>query len=230
MAKAVEVNNGIGFKMGESYYCSECNRTHVKGKIYKEHSKYAKNGNSEDEKDVKLNSNSEDHNDEQEIIEAFEELEKEYESLDETQEDIEEAKEIIESKNEVDDSIKAVRSLPGVGDATLSKLIKSGFNSLESIAYTPPRCIQDDTGIGEKTTAKLIKASMEKLSIGFKSAEDVWERRKNIAKIPTGSEELDNLLGGGIETGSLIEFFGEFRTGKTQIAHQLCVNVQLPID
>jgi DNA repair protein RadA len=69
---------------------------------------------------------------------------------------------------------------------------------------------------------------MEELKIGFKSAEDVWEHRKNIAKITTGSQELDDLLGGGIETGSVSEFFGEFRTGKTQIMHQLCVNVQLP--
>ena len=37
------------------------------------------------------------------------------------------------------------------------------------------------------------------------------------------------LLGGsGVETGGITEFFGEYRTGKTQIMHQLCVNVQLP--
>jgi len=68
---------------------------------------------------------------------------------------------------------------------------------------------------------------MDKLDIGFKSAEAVWEYRKNIARITTGSQELDNLFGGGIETGCVVEFFGEFRTGKTQLAHQLCVNVQL---
>ncbi|MFW9895737.1 MAG: DNA repair and recombination protein RadA, partial [Candidatus Thorarchaeota archaeon] len=62
----------------------------------------------------------------------------------------------------------------------------------------------------------------------FKSAEAIWEHRKNIARITTGSQELDDLLSGGVETGSVIEFFGEFRTGKTQIMHQLCVNVQLP--
>ncbi|MFX0001842.1 MAG: DNA repair and recombination protein RadA [Candidatus Hodarchaeota archaeon] len=125
------------------------------------------------------------------------------------------------------ESVNAVKKLPGVGEATLNKLIKAGFSSLESIAFTPPSIIQDASGLGEKTTAKLIKASMEKLNIGFKSAEDVWEHRKNIARITTGSQELDDLLGGGIETGSVIEFFGEFRTGKTQIMHQLCVNVQL---
>jgi len=124
--------------------------------------------------------------------------------------------------------VEAVKKLPGVGEATLKKLIKAGFASLESIAYTPPSIIQKESGLGDKTTAKLIKASMDKLNIGFKSAEDVWEYRKNISRITTGSQELDNLFHGGIETGCVVEFFGEFRTGKTQIAHQLCVNVQLP--
>ena len=49
-------------------------------------------------------------------------------------------------------------------------------------------------------------------------------------KITTGSSELDSLLGGGIETMSITEIFGEFRTGKTQLAHTLCVTAQLPTD
>jgi DNA repair protein RAD51 len=53
---------------------------------------------------------------------------------------------------------------------------------------------------------------------------------KNLISISTGSKDLDNLLGGGIETGSLTEIFGEFRTGKTQICHTLCVNCQRPLD
>jgi len=39
---------------------------------------------------------------------------------------------------------------------------------------------------------------------------------------------LDQLLGGGVETGSITEIFGEFRTGKTQICHTPCVTCQLP--
>ena len=49
-------------------------------------------------------------------------------------------------------------------------------------------------------------------------------------KITTGSSELDSLLGGGIDTMSITEIFGEFRTGKTQLAHTLCVTAQLPTD
>ncbi|MFX1409413.1 MAG: DNA repair and recombination protein RadA [Promethearchaeota archaeon] len=165
------------------------------------------------------------------MLEAFNELEEgEYiENDNELEEEINfEVDDVSYDENEINNCTEAVKKLPGVGEATLNKLIKAGFSSLESIAFTPPSIIQEESGLGEKTTAKLIKASMEKLNIGFKSAEDVWEHRKNIARITTGSQELDDLLGGGVETGSVIEFFGEYRTGKTQIMHQLCVNVQLP--
>jgi DNA repair protein RAD51 len=41
---------------------------------------------------------------------------------------------------------------------------------------------------------------------------------------------MDALLEGGIETGGITEIFGEFRTGKSQLCHSLCVKCQLPID
>ncbi|MFN9952430.1 MAG: DNA repair and recombination protein RadA, partial [bacterium] len=47
--------------------------------------------------------------------------------------------------------------------------------------------------------------------------------------LSTGSVELDKLLGGGIETGSITEVFGEFRTGKTQLCHTLCITCQMPV-
>lgn len=37
-------------------------------------------------------------------------------------------------------------------------------------------------------------------------------------------------ISGGIETGSITEIYGEFRTGKSQICHTLAVNCQLPLD
>ncbi|MHA1292544.1 MAG: DNA repair and recombination protein RadA [Promethearchaeota archaeon] len=215
MAKAIEKKNGNGFAMGDEYYCSQCKRNHTKGKIYKEHLKFALTNNFENE-DYEFDDNEE-YDDEKELIDALFELEEE-----------KSIKNVPNKDKNAEECVQAVKNLPGVGEATLKKLISSGFNSLESIAFTPPSIIQEESGLGEKTTAKLIKASMEQLNIGFKSAEDIWERRKNIARITTGSKELDDLLGGGVETGSLIEFFGEFRTGKTQIMHQLCVNVQLP--
>ena len=46
--------------------------------------------------------------------------------------------------------------------------------------------------------------------------------------ITTGSSDLDTLLKGGFEAGSITEMYGEFRTGKTQLCHTLCVTCQLP--
>ncbi|MGE5706296.1 MAG: DNA repair and recombination protein RadA, partial [Nitrososphaerales archaeon] len=44
--------------------------------------------------------------------------------------------------------------------------------------------------------------------------------------ISTGSKNLDELLGGGIETGAITEIYGEFGSGKTQICHTTAVLVQ----
>jgi RecA/RadA recombinase len=40
--------------------------------------------------------------------------------------------------------------------------------------------------------------------------------------------EHTSLCVGGIETGSITELYGEFRSGKTQLCHTLCVTCQLP--
>ncbi len=52
-------------------------------------------------------------------------------------------------------------------------------------------------------------------------------RKHESRRLTTGCRCLDDLLGGGVETGAVTEFVGEFGTGKTQIAHQLSVTVQL---
>lgn len=41
--------------------------------------------------------------------------------------------------------------------------------------------------------------------MGFTTASEVHVKRSEIIQIATGSRELDRLLGGGIETGSITE-------------------------
>jgi len=65
--------------------------------------------------------------------------------------------------------------------------------------------------------------------MGFSTAIEYHKVRKDMIHLSSGSKELDKLLGGGIEQGSITELFGEFRTGKTQICHMLCVACQFPI-
>lgn len=94
-------------------------------------------------------------------------------------------------------------------------------------------------------------AALKILPLGFTSATEIHNRRVELVRVSTGSKNLDTLLGGqshllalhsapsrisllisllgGIETGSITELFGEFRTGKSQICHTLALSCQVRI-
>jgi DNA repair protein RadA len=121
-----------------------------------------------------------------------------------------------------------LEDLPGVGPAIAKKLSEAGYRSPEAVAVATPKELAAAADIGESTATRIIEAAREMLNIGFVSAQEFLEQRKKISTITTGTKNLDQLLGGGIETRGITEFFGEFRTGKTQICLQLSVTVQLP--
>ena len=116
----------------------------------------------------------------------------------------------------------------GINSSDVSKLTEAGFMSLESIAYTPKKNLITIKGLSEQKVDKILKIISELLNLGFRTSDIILDERKRLLKITTGSSELDTLLGGGFESNSITEIFGEFRTGKTQICHTLCVTAQLP--
>lgn len=122
----------------------------------------------------------------------------------------------------------SIRDLPGVTPLIAEKLESAGYVSAWSIVVVRPEELAEKTGIPLQTILKLISSAREVLGIRFKTAKEVKQERLNIGKITTGSKNLDALLGGGVETKTITEFYGEYGTGKTQICHQLSVNVQLP--
>ena len=132
----------------------------------------------------------------------------------------------VKEKDIKDTPSYTLNDVPGIGEATIKKLKDSGITSVRTLALYPINKLMDDAGLGEKTAQKLIKAAQDMEKLGFKSADIIWEKRRALNKLTTGSNNLDELLDGGIEPGSVTELFCEYRTGKTQIAHQLCVNVQ----
>jgi len=126
---------------------------------------------------------------------------------------------------------RLLEDLPGVGPATAEKLREAGFNTIEAIAVASPGELMACAEIGESTAAKIIASARAAADIGgFETGDQILERRKNVGKISTSSKNLNDLLGGGMETQSIVELYGEFGSGKTQVAHQLAVNVQLPRD
>jgi DNA repair protein RadA len=116
--------------------------------------------------------------------------------------------------------------LPGVGAATADKLKESGYDSVMAIAVASPGKLMDDAGVSEAVARKMIQAARDSLKMGFVSGSEVLERRSRVMKMSTGSKSFDTLLGGGFETGSIVECFGEFGSGKTQVGHILAVNCQ----
>lgn len=118
----------------------------------------------------------------------------------------------------------------GVTSSDIKKLIEAGFNTVESIAYTPKKALLQIKGISETKADRLLQQAAQFVPMGFTTATDFQKRRSELICLTTGSKQLDTLLGGGIETGSITEIFGEFRTGKSQLCHTLAVTCQLPID
>ena len=123
-----------------------------------------------------------------------------------------------------------LEDLPGVGEVTAEKLRAAGYGEFSALAAANPHEVAEAAGMGVESAKKAIDASKTMVEIGFESADQVMERRKNIAKITTGSKSLNELLGGGVETMAITEMYGRFSSGKSQLGFQLAVNVQKPVE
>ena len=121
-----------------------------------------------------------------------------------------------------------LETLPGVGPATADKLIEAGYETYQSIAVASPGELSNTADIGSSTASDIINAAREAADVGgFETGATVLERREEIGKLSWQIDEVDDLLGGGIETQSITEVYGEFGSGKSQVTHQMAVNVQL---
>lgn len=127
------------------------------------------------------------------------------------------------------DDSEMIDKLPGVGPATAEKLRDAGYIDIMSIAVASPKELSDAAEIAEATGSKIILHARRQADIGeFETGSALLEKRAKVGRVSSGSKVFDELMGGGFETQSIVELFGEFGSGKTQIAHQLCVIVQLP--
>lgn len=136
-----------------------------------------------------------------------------------------------DSEEDESDEKAGLEVLTGIGPATAKKLEEVGYKDVKAIATASPGELAEAADISEAKAKKIIAMAKEKCDMGFESAEQLMQKRKSIGRITTGSEEFDKLLGGkGLESQSITECFGEFGSGKSQLAMQLAVNVQLPVE
>ncbi|MGQ9624332.1 MAG: DNA repair and recombination protein RadA [Candidatus Bathycorpusculaceae bacterium] len=132
-----------------------------------------------------------------------------------------EGEQIIKKKYEF------LEDLPGIGPATAQKLRELGFHTVESLAMATAKELEP-AGISEKKAFAIIEAARSSIGVSFIRADELLKMRQSVLRLTSGSKALDKILDGGLETQTITEFYGEYGSGKSQICHQLCVNVQLP--
>ncbi len=121
--------------------------------------------------------------------------------------------------------------LPGIGPTIAAKLEGAGVYDLMGLAVLSPPALSEVAGVSEAVARKAIQAARKMLKLGFQDGLEYAKNRENIAHVATGSNNLDELLGGkGLETKSITEAFGAYGSGKTQLGLTLAVNVLLPKD
>ncbi|KAK3781503.1 hypothetical protein RRG08_054842 [Elysia crispata] len=117
----------------------------------------------------------------------------------------------------------------GINVADIKKLKQAGICTIRGVQMTTKKKLCTIKGISEAKMEKIKEAALKIIGeSAFLTALQYSEKRKQVFKVSTGSQELDKLLGGGIESMAITEVFGEFRTGKTQLSHTLCVTTQMP--
>ncbi|XP_067285778.1 meiotic recombination protein DMC1/LIM15 homolog isoform X1 [Pseudorasbora parva] len=116
----------------------------------------------------------------------------------------------------------------GINMADIKKLKSVGICTVKGVQMTTRRALCNVKGLSEAKVDKIKEAVGKLMTCGFQTASEYIIRRKQVFHVTTGSLEFDKLLGGGVESMAITEAFGEFRTGKTQLAHTLCVTAQLP--
>ena len=120
----------------------------------------------------------------------------------------------IEKKAPRKKKIASIEEIPGVGETTAKKLKSAGYDSFEKLATSMAVELAEVAGIGEATAEKIIAAAREAMELGFETGDIILEKRKVIGRISTGSKELDNLIGGGVETQAITECFGKYGSSK----------------
>ncbi len=126
--------------------------------------------------------------------------------------------------------------LKDIGPTARKEIKSGGYTTILELAAVNTEVLMEACDISNDKAKRYIKAANDYLrenNILQKSIitglQDL-ERRESIKRITTGSNDLNRLLGGGIETSAITEFYAEFGSGKTQICFSTAINSMLPED
>ena len=116
--------------------------------------------------------------------------------------------EVITMEEQLEPEV-SIDDLPGVGPATAEKLREAGFDELLALAVMSPPDLAEQAELGEAVAGKIIQAAKKMANIGgFVSGSALLERRREVQKLSSMVQSIDDLLAGGFETQSLVEVYG----------------------
>ncbi len=127
-------------------------------------------------------------------------------------------------------SKKELEDLPGIGPTTAEKLKSLGYDSIEKIATAAPHELAELSGMKVDAAKQAVDAAKQATTLEYKTGSEISDKRKALGRITTGSKNLDEMLGGGVEANAITEAYGKFASGKTQLGFQLTVNAQKPVE
>lgn len=120
------------------------------------------------------------------------------------------------------------------------KLISAGYTTLYSLSSVSPSDLARDLKISDSEAHEILKVAhtsrvdrsdgSRAIVDGAQTAWDMLHEEELFTRITTSCEDLDNILGGGINCKEVTEIGGVPGIGKTQLGIQLAVNVQIPLD
>jgi len=139
-----------------------------------------------------------------------------------------EAQEEVYEEEEVPYNLIEKLQDAGINAADLKKLKDAGYNTSQAIVFAMRKDLLSIKGLSDQKVDKIIEAARKTADAGFVTCSQLVTRNKNRFSLSTGAAKLDQMLGGGMESCSITELFGEFRCGKTQLCHSLSVMAQLP--
>ncbi|KAF8480144.1 Rad51-domain-containing protein [Russula ochroleuca] len=126
----------------------------------------------------------------------------------------------------------------GINMQDILKLKAAAISTVSGVNMTTRKQMLKIKGMSEAKVEKIKEAAHKIIGSSFATGLELQERRKRVLIISTGSKAVDAMLGGGLMSQSITEgkhniicgVYGEYRTGKTQLAHTMSVMTQLPPD
>lgn len=119
-------------------------------------------------------------------------------------------------------------SLPGISHSQQTALKRGGFVTVSDVLLFPLSDISKRCRLSPHAVQAIVDSIAQALARPPSILRDVMHNGSEL--ITTGDTILDGMLGGGIKVGMVWEFVGEGGAGKTQLALQLSLLVQLPVE